>query len=450
MSITQKNILRWISNRPLIHGSITSLIGNGIGRIGGLAATIIIAVQYGATHHMDVFYMLFAMVAFFLNLFQGALELSFIPIYSEIRSKSTSETKRFLGSMLLYLLLLTIPFVILIDLLVWYFGPFFLAGQNQDFIHLTVRLTWEMSPVIIGVAVSALFIALFNAERLFMAAGLMPFFPSFGIIIFALLLKEAWGVQALSIGFLFGTMLQIFVMFAYFQRKEFQLEWGRHHSYLSKVLKIASLQTFALFLASIMPVMDRVIVSFLLSEGNVTAIENATKLCQIPWSLATVGYINVFFSWWSRKGSEGDLVYVNTSFKKLFVLSCVVFIPISLLLFMGSLPIVKITFGYGKYDEAAIRATSDVFGYFCLGYWAFMLRSILIRFYSVQFSTPIIAKAAIWDFCVHFLILFLFIKKMGIATIGIATMIGYFFSLGYLLIHYFKFKNSSAASMEYA
>ena len=442
MSTLQKILLKRILNRPLIRGSILSVLGNGIGRIGGLAVSIIIAALYGANLETDLFYIIFAVVAFFLNLFQGTLDLSFIPVYSEVRSKNTSEAGRFLGSMFLNILLLTTTIVLLTDVLVWYFVPSFVSNQSHDFLQLVVHLTWEMAPVIIGVGVSALFIAFFNAERLFMAAGLMPFFSSFGIIIFIFLLKDMWGIHALSLGFLFGTSLQVYVMYLLFKKKGFKLELKIYDPRLLKFLKLASLQTLALFLASIMPVIDRIVASFFLQEGNVAAIENATRLCQIPWSLATVGYINVFFSWWSRKSSEGDFMYVNASFKKLFIFSCIVFIPASLLLFWGALPIVRIAFGYGNYSNDAVIATSEVFGYYCLGYWAYMLRSTLIRFYSVQQKAFRIVRAAILDFCVHLLVIFLLIGRVGIGAIGIATTIGYSISLGYLLIYYFRFKSA--------
>jgi putative peptidoglycan lipid II flippase len=419
-----------------------SLFGNGLGRIGGLAASIIIAAQYGANIHTDVFYGIFAVVAFFLNLFQGTLELSFIPIYSEVRKKNPSETGKFLGSMVLNLLFMTLVIAISMDVLVLYFPPFFIPIQNQDSYHLIVRLTWEMSPVVIGFAISALFTALFNAERLFMIAGLMPLLPSLGILVFIFLLKKAWDVQALAVGLLFGAFLQAYVMYIFAKKKGFQFEWECYHPYLLKVLKLASLQTLAFFLLLIMPVIDRIIVLHFLPEGNVTAIENATRLCQIPWALATVGYMNVFYSWWSHKRSEGDYMYINASFKKLFFWSCVVFIPVSLLLFLGSFPIVKMAFGHGKYSEVAIVATAEVFAYFCLGYWAYMLRSTLIRFYSAQQRTSVIAKAAIWDVVVHFIVIFLFIDRMGVAAIGIATTIGYHVSLGYLLIYYLRIKNA--------
>jgi len=105
------------------------------------------------------------------------------------------------------------------------------------------------------------------------------------------------------------------------------------------------------------------------------------------------------------------------------------------------MPIVSIVFRYGQYSDTAVIATSEVFGYYCLGYWAYMLRSTLIRFYSAQQNTPVIVKASILDFCVHFLVIFLLIEKKGIATFGIATTIGYFVSLGYILFYYFKLKD---------
>jgi len=239
-------------------------------------------------------------------------------------------------------------------------------------------------------------------------------------------------------------LLQVCVIYWICKKKGFQLKWTFSSSYFDKILRIGSIQAFALFLSAAIPIIDRVVVSIFLREGHVTALENAVRLLQIPWSLATVGYMNVFFSWWSSKSAESDWGYVNASFKKLFILSSIFFIPLSLLLYWEALPIITIVFGYGKYSDTAVMATSEVFGYYCLGYWAFMLRSILIRFYSSQQDIHSIGRAAMIDFLVHLLIIFLLIDKAGIATFGIATTIGYFVSLGYLLFYYLKFKKNDS------
>jgi peptidoglycan biosynthesis protein MviN/MurJ (putative lipid II flippase) len=129
----------------------------------------------------------------------------------------------------------------------------------------------------------------------------------------------------------------------------------------------------------------------------------------------------------------------------LFIFSSVIFIPLSILLYGGALPIIRAVFGYGQYSDAAIIATSEVFGYYCLGFWAYMLRSILIRFYSSQQDIHSIGRAAMIDFFVHLFVIFLLIEKIGIATFGVATTIGYLVSLGYLLLYYPRFKKMDRA-----
>jgi putative peptidoglycan lipid II flippase len=126
----------------------------------------------------------------------------------------------------------------------------------------------------------------------------------------------------------------------------------------------------------------------------------------------------------------------------LFIFSSIVFIPLSFLLYWGALPIIRTVFGYGKYSDAAVIASAEVFGYYCLGYWAFMLRSLLIRFYSSQQDIHSIGRAAVIDFSVHLLAIFLLVERTGIAAFGIATTVGYFVSLGYLLFYYLRFKKN--------
>ncbi len=438
LSLSIRRLLNQIHENPIIKGSIRSLIGNGVGHLGSFVVSIMIASLFGATIYTDAFFIVFSIIAFFATIFRGALDLSFIPAYAEVRNKGLSETRKFLGSMILNILWVTLGIIILIDILVWIWADLLFKHPAQELLSTTIRLTWEMSPAIIGVGGSALFIALFNAEKMFMEAGLVPLFPSLGIILFAFFFKDKWDVHALSLGLLLGTLFQIGIVYLYSLKKGFRFNWTFYHPHLSKTLRMASFQTFAIFLASLIPVIDRVIVSFYLPAGNVTAVENASRLCFILWALGNVGYINVFFSLWSQKSSEGEIPYLKASFRKLMILSCFVFIPASIIIFSFSLPIVKLAFGYGKYTDTAILATSEVFGYYMLGYWAFMLRSTFIRFYSARQRTSLIVHSAILDFSVHFVALYLLIQRVGIGVIGIATTIGYIVSLGYLVICYFK------------
>ncbi len=428
--------MRRFAAKPLVRDSFVSLCGNAIGRITSLAVPVVIAARYGANIDTDAFYLVLAAALFAYNLLQGTLELSFVPVYSELRSKNNPETKRLVGSVILALVLGGAAIFAVIDVLIWSFAPMVLIHERQAFVRLIVWLTWEMSPLVIVFALVALFAALFNAERWFFAAGVVPALQSLGVVIFIFLLKARWDIHAASAGIFFGALAQVVFMVLWFKKKRSRIELALDYPYILKVLQAAAPLALTLSIFLIIPFVDRIIVTLFLQEGNVTALENATRLSQIPWSLGTVGYITVFLSWWSRKSSEGDVHYVRSTFKRLFAWSCAVFIPASILLFWGAFPLVELIFGHGKYPSGTLTATSEVFAYLALGYWAFMLRSTLIRFYSAQQNPSVITKAAIWDFCAHLLVSLLLVQTVGVATIGIATSVGYLVSLGYLMAYY--------------
>jgi putative peptidoglycan lipid II flippase len=435
--VKYRTICQQTLSNPVVRDSVISLASNGLGRAGNLTASVVIAAEFGANHQTDIFYLIYGVLVFFLNLFHGTLELSFIPVYADLSRNNVSETNRFLGSIIVNLLVLGAVATFFIDFGVWALSHS-LVGPSEKLIPLAVKLTWEMSPMIVISAISALFVALFNAERWFATAGAMPICQPAGIVICSYFWGSSWGIHALPTGLFAGGVFQVVTMYFLFTARKCKPVFTRYSPHLSKVFKASGPLLFGLCVFAVMPLIDRAIVSFLLPGGNVTALENATRLTQIPWSLATVGYINVFFSWWSSKGSEGESVFVISSFKKLFGLSVLVFVPVSLLLYWWATPLVMLVFGYVKYSETALVATAEVFSFLSLGYWAFMLRSTLVRYYSAQRNVSLIAKAAIWDFCVHIVVLLLFIERVGVLVVGLATSLGYLASLGCLVARYYR------------
>ena len=435
MVATAKILIDRIGRNPLVRNSVLALLSNGIGRLGSLAVPIVIANQYGANTNTDAFYLALSIATFFLNLFQGILELAFLPLYSEFASKNRQESKRLVGSLVWGLTFLSSALALVVGMVIWGFAPLFVEKQS---VQIFTRLTWEVAPAIILFALVALFTAVFNAERWFVAVGMMPALQSLAVVCFILLLRPIWNIHAVSGAIFAGTLIQVISMYLFYRKQNSGLELRLHQDHLIRVLGAAAPLALMLALFAIMPVLDRLIVTVFLPSGNVTAIENAMRLSQIPWSLGTVGYLTVFLSWWSSKNAEGDSQFVTSTFKALFLLSCLVFIPASLLLYWGAEPLVRLAFGHGKYPTETVTATASVFAYFGLGYWAFMLRSTLIRFYSAQQSSSVIAKVAVWDVCAHVLIAWVLVGKMGVASIGIATCTGYVVSLAYLLNYHWN------------
>jgi putative peptidoglycan lipid II flippase len=427
---TAKILIDRIGRNQLVRNSVLALLSNGIGRLGTLAVPIVIASQYGANTNTDAFYLALSIATFFLNFFQGSLELAFLPLYAECERNDRDEAKKLVGSLVFGLMLLSSVVSLVVGVMIWGFAPLFVENQS---VQILTRLTWEVAPVIVLFALVALFTAVFNAERWFLAVGMMPALQSLAVVCFILLLKPIWEIHAVSAAIFTGTLIQAVSMYLFYRKQNSRLELRVHQDHLIRVLRAAAPLALMLALFAIMPLFDKLMVTVFLPSGNVTVIENAMRLSQIPWSLGSVGYMTVFLSWWSSKNAEGDSQFVTSTFRALFSLSCLVFIPASLLLYWGADPLVRLAFGHGKYPIETVTASASVFAYFGLGYWAFMLRSTLIRFYSARRSSSVIARVAVWDVCTHVVVAWVLVGKMGVASIGIATCTGYVVSLAYLL-----------------
>jgi putative peptidoglycan lipid II flippase len=430
--LSTRVLFQWIHERQLIRESIFSLVSNGVGRIAGFVGVIVIAAQYGANSETDIFFLILAVVLFITSLGQSFFDLWFIPAYLQQREQSAADLRALLGFVVGAIVCLGILLSIGSDVLVSHAAAMYGNYGTEDTARVFVLLTYEMSPLVVLYWLSGVGIAVLNAEQRFTAAGLMPSVPWISTIPFALYLKDVLGIHALSIGLIAGTSCQAMIVYVLLVRQGLAISFGTWHPATVQSRNGTSL-FMGLSLFSAIPILDRILVSCFLPSGDVTALENATRLIQIPWTLATAGYINVFHTWWAARMSEGKLEYARSSFRKLFTISSIVFIPISFFLFWEGLPIVEFTFGRGRYSNEAIHATAQTFAYYCLGYWAFMLRSTVIRFYSAHQSTGVVLGSAIWDISVHLIAALFLIERVGIGGIGMASSLGYIASLVYAM-----------------
>jgi putative peptidoglycan lipid II flippase len=419
-----------------VRDSFLSLVSNGVGRIAGFAGVVVIAAQYGATIETDIFFLILAGILFLTALGQSFFDLWFIPTYLRYKNQSATTQSAFLGSVMGAIASLGTLLSIGSDALVSHAAVMYGNYGSEDAARVLVQLTYEMSPLVVLYWLSGVGIAVLNAEQRFIAAGLMPSISWISTVPLAVYAKHSLGIHALSIGLVIGTSCQIGVLLVLLKRSGIAISLGHHHCaiMMDKFREPASL-LLGLAMLSFMPFMDRLLVSYLLPSGNVTALENASRLTQIPWTLAAVGYMNVYHSWWVKKASEGDIQSLSRSFWKLIMVSFVLFIPISVLLYLQALPIAAITFKHGKYSVEALIGTADVFAYYCLGYWAFMLRSTFIRYYSARENIAIIRQIALLDISAHTVSALMLVPILGIGGIGIASSFGYVASLGLAIWH---------------
>ncbi len=177
-----------IAQRAGVVGSLTLL-----SRVAGLFRDIAIAHTFGTRLAADAFFVAFRIPNLLRRLFaEGALTVSFVPIFTQSLRKSENEAKRVADvSFTLLLAILIIVAVLgvlaapwLVRLTAWGFS------RDPEKFELTVSLTRVMFPYILLVSLAAWAMGVLNSLKHFAAPAASSIFMNLGVITGALVIAS--------------------------------------------------------------------------------------------------------------------------------------------------------------------------------------------------------------------------------------------------------------------
>lgn len=189
-----------------------------LSRILGFARDMLIARALGTSYIADAFFVAFRFPSLFRNLFaEGALNASFVPVFSAVLETQSREHARLFAEQVLSLLLITL---VLFFFAVEAAMPWFLDivapgfGDHPEQYDLAVRLTRLTFPFLLFVALSALLTGLLNSLYRFAAGAGAP--VMLNVVLLCILFvawpsREAVGT-ALATGVAIGGFVQFMVL----------------------------------------------------------------------------------------------------------------------------------------------------------------------------------------------------------------------------------------------
>jgi len=121
-------------------------------------------------------------------------------------------------------------------------------------------------------------------------------------------------------------------------------------------------------------------------------------------------------------------------------LSLFLSIPASIALLLGSENIISALFGYGSFDEVAVKNSAKALYYFALGLPAFSLIKIFSTFFFANNNTKTPFYISLASVILNIIISIYYFNKIGFIIIPIATTISSWFN-GLLLFVFLKNRN---------
>jgi len=391
-------LLSLLQLKGLAKDVVVIAAATAVSRVFGLFRDIVIADRFGASGAYDAYLIAFFVPHFLRRLLaEGALALSFIPVYTEYLKKDRREAAA-MASNALNLLVLVFPLVIGLGVyLAPHFIPFLASGFPPERRQLAVSLTRVVFPFIGAVGLAALVMGVLNAKKHFFAPAFAPVFFNVGVICGALFLGRLFSrpIFGLAIGVPLGGLGQLFFQLPFLKRYGFRWEPRIFplHPGLKKALRMMGPVVVGLVAAQINVLVDNKLASHL-HPGSISSLQYAMRLFQLPLGLFSVAISTAILPRLSERQAEGRAKEFSEVLRDGLELSLFILLPAAVGLFLLGRPIVELLFEHNNFTGGDTLRTVSVLNLYLIGLLGYSLVQLLTRgFYSLQDTlTPVLVS----------------------------------------------------------
>lgn len=348
--------------------------GTLLSRILGFIRDMVIGFLFNRTE-TDAFFVAFRFPNFFRRFFgEGALTVSFVPVFIECLYGSDSEennliqAKNLMNSIYTLLLIcisvLTAAGVLYMDSFIHWMFDHYSFSSVEGKMDMTIFLSQVLFFYLFLVVTYAYYTAIANALHCFFIPALAPAIFNLTIILFILFFPKdsfVYSTTVLALGVLIGGVLQTaMVAYTLIRLKFFPV---LRLSLMSQKLKVV----FNRFVLAIIGVGGFALIGVLnvffagwLEEGAHTYIYYGDRLLEFPRSLVSVSMGTALLPTLSKLFvQKKQWVLVELAAHQRDILLYVI-APCALGLFLLGVPMLEVLFERGKFDREAVLQTAEV------------------------------------------------------------------------------------------
>lgn len=405
--------------------------------LGFLKYRLLVAI-FGASSDLGVFFAAFRIPDLLFQIFIiGALSTSFIPIFSEFVSHDKkNEANKFSSSIISYgvVIFLIVSFFIII--LAYPLATIIAPKLSPDELQLLANLMVIIQLAQIFFVVGTVFSGILQSFHHFLIPGIASALYNFGIILGIIFLSGflGFGIYGATVGVVIGAFLFFVVQLPLLAKTGFSFRINFQRTEAIRKIGALMVPRSLTLLTSQLAIIANVFFALQLSARSLVILELAQTLMLAPVILFGQSIAQASFPALSLKAKNPDefvSIFVS-SFNQIMYLT----LPVSALLVVLRIPMVRLFFGADKFDWDATVATGLTLALLGVSIAAqsaiylfsrafFALRDSQTPFFITLFSVGINIALS------YYFILYL---KLPVYYLGVSYTIGSFMSFLLLLI----------------
>jgi putative peptidoglycan lipid II flippase len=379
--------------RRLARSTAVFSAATGLSRLLGLVREMVAAYYFGVAGAINAFTVAFQIPNLFRALVaDAALSGAFVPVFTELLESGDRKRAWRVASTLLWLTLLilgglTALLVLLAPVILRPFGD---PGGDFD---LAVGLSRVLFPIVVLLGLSGIVVGILNSYDQFAIPALTPVFWNLAIIAGLVIGvpradSEDTQLYIYAGSIVVGTLIQLFLPLPWLRKLDgrltLALDW--RDPAVRRFLALMLPVTLTLGLINVNAVIDTLFASRLIDpELAPAAIDKAFRLYMLPQGMFSVAVATVLFPAISRLAARGDMAGFRRTLDQGLRQIGFLLIPASLVSAVLAVPIVRLVYQRGAFEESNVGVVAACLAAFSVGLvfngWMLMLTR---AFYAVQ------------------------------------------------------------------
>ena len=392
----------------------------------GFVREQVIAWRFGIGAEVDAYVAAMVIPQILAGSMLGLLATSFLPVYSEERSKGRGATlsgTTFAAIALLSFLASLAAIVFapqLVELLVGNFAP---AQQA-----LTASLLRIMAFGTMLMSLLQFLTILCNGHQSFLLPGLSPVVQN-AIIVVGLLAFASIGIVNLAWYTMLGMAIPVLLLIglALYKRYPLLTRPDFFDPAFIQVLALSAPMLLGALFGQVYIIVDRRLASGL-DAGSIAALSFANRLVQLPLGIFVTALTTAVYPALTEFAAKGD----KTNFGKTTSASLrgllLLMLPATVGLIVLRYPVVRLAFERGQFDADATTKTAFAMAYYAVGLLGLSIAPVLVRaFWALQDTiTPV--KVGIATTLVNIALAVVLVRPLAHGGLALTTSLGALFS----------------------
>ena len=386
---------------------------------------------FGASNDLGVLFAAFRVPDFiFQVVIAGAISSSFIPIFTEyITKEKRNEAFAFTST----LMNIGMVFYVFVSIVIFIFSfqivSFVAPGFSHDELVLMAKLMRIIQAAQVFFMLGTIQTATLQSLQHFLVPGLASALYNLGIIMGIIIFVPFFGIYGAAIGVCIGAFLfcasqfPILIMHGFSYKKTFQISEG-----ITKLFRLMIPRSLTLIITQI-AVTGNVFFASFLSARSLVIFDLAQTLVVAPVLLFGQSIAQASFPSMALKANDKNAfleIFLSSFGQTLFLT-----LPVSVLLIVLRIPIVRLFYGAERFDWDATVDTGLTLAYFALSVTAQSLIFLFARAFYAQKDTKTPFFISLFCALLNLFLAWYFItvQHYSIYFLALATSVSYLVSI---------------------